>query len=82
MSIVHIGPFWGVVWGGLRFLLSEVKRRRRKGRRWVVVLWKEGEKILGMAADLGVNEKTVDRGLKTCGVQARIIPIELRRWKL
>lgn len=63
-------------------LLSEAKRWRRKRRRRVVELWKEGKTILDMAADLGVNEKTVDRGLKTSGVQAMIIPIKLRRWKL
>jgi predicted DNA-binding transcriptional regulator YafY len=63
-------------------LLSEAKRWRRKRRHRVVVLWKEGKTILDMAADLGVNEKTVDRDLKTSVVQAMIIPIKLRRWKL
>jgi hypothetical protein len=51
---------------------TESKRWRRKRRRWVLEVLKKGKTILDMVAELGVNEKTVYRYLKTPGVQARI----------
>ena len=52
--------------------ISEAKRRRWDRRRQVYELWKQNLTIHDMASRLGVNEKTVDRDLKTPGVQAKM----------
>jgi len=52
--------------------ISEAKRRRWDRRRQVFEFWKQNLTIADMASRLGVDEKTVDRDLKTPGVQEKM----------